>query len=411
MFAGVELRGRGRERHAACVLHGGDNPRALGVNVGSLRWHCRTRCGGGDALAWIAARAGLCEPGASPRGAEFAEAVRLAAALVGLTPPDGSEPSPDDRARLQADAARRLEAAADADAARSLETAEHDAGKRAAARRLWESAEPDAPIVARYLARRRCWPPPAAAEALGLPSTPARVRWATGPQLAACGVRLGRLPPSASGAAVYAYAPIGGGVAALQLDALTADGQHAAPRWRRAIGSREGLVFRVRGRAGADGWTAICEGEATAIAVAAAADVAEARAVGGHAGLTLAAASGASRVWLVGDADVAGRGAVAKLAAELEAAGVAVRVAAARGEGGRDFADALDATIAEAARGSGATLDGGARIGGASPRRGSPAADPLAAAWWGVAATPADRADAEWAEREAALTAGEDGSP
>ena len=308
MFAGVELRGRGRERHAACVLHGGDNPRALGVNVGSLRWHCRTRCGGGDALAWIAARAGLCEPGASPRGAEFAEAVRLAAALVGLTPPDGSEPSPDDRARLQADAARRLEAAADADAARSLETAEHDAGKRAAARRLWESAEPDAPIVARYLARRRCWPPPAAAEALGLPSTPARVRWATGPQLAACGVRLGRLPPSASGAAVYAYAPIGGGVAALQLDALTADGQHAAPRWRRAIGSREGLVFRVRGRAGADGWTAICEGEATAIAVAAAADVAEARAVGGHAGLTLAAASGASRVWLVGDADVAGRG-------------------------------------------------------------------------------------------------------
>ena len=359
VFSGVALRGTGRERRAACPLHGGDNREALAVNVHDLRWHCLTGCdGGGDALAWLAARNGLARPGESPRGAAFYEAVRIAAGLVGMAPP-GASPLPEEERQRAAERLEQLDAvrarAAEAEAAELT-------AKVAAARALWAAAEPDSLILSGYLARRRSWPPRDAAERCGLPSTPPRARYASREAVAAVTAPLTergtgwQLPHEASGAVVYAYAPTNQQqLAALQLDALTAAGRHPRRRWRRGLGSRRGgAVFRVRGRAGPDGWTAICEGEVTALALAAAEPgVYDARAVGGAEGLTPEAAAGAGRVWIVRDADAPNRRGVRpgpraaiELARQLVDAGVVVRESPAAGVGGADYADALAAHIA-----------------------------------------------------------------
>ena len=294
VFAGVTLRGSGRERRAACPLHGGDNKTALAINVHDLRWHCLTGCaGGGDALDWIAASHGLARPGESPRGPAFIEAVRLAAALVGVTPPDAPL-SPAEQVAMEREAAQRLaEASAARERAAAAEEAEA-ASKTAVARALWAAAEANSPILARYLEGRRCWPPPGAAEQATLPRLPGRVRYATRQAIAEATAPLTRtgegwrLPPAAAGAVLYAYAPPSRReLVALQLDALTPEGQRLRDRWRRGIGSRRGgAAFGVRGRADARGWTAICEGEVTALAIAAASpDVSEVRGVGGTEGL------------------------------------------------------------------------------------------------------------------------------
>ncbi len=56
VYAGVELRGSGRQRRAACPLHGGDRA-SLSVNAETLAWRCHQEAAGGDALDWIAVRA------------------------------------------------------------------------------------------------------------------------------------------------------------------------------------------------------------------------------------------------------------------------------------------------------------------------------------------------------------------
>lgn len=361
VFSGLELRGPGRERRAACPLHGGRNRTTLAVNVDTLQWTCHAGCGGGDALQWIAVTAGIVRSDEPLQGAAFHAAVRLLADRIGVALPGAAPLSPAERENVERTRAGWQAAAAAAQAKAAAADARAQAVKHTAAGALWGSATPDAAVLGRYLQQRCCWPPRALVMEWGLPPTPPRCRFASRPAIARATSPLtshGRgwpLSPEAAGAVIYAYAhPDAGGLVALQLDAVSADGRHPLARWRRGIGSRRsGAVFRVRGRAGRDGWTAICEGEVTAMAIAAACpQVGEARAVGGAEGLTPDAVAGAARIWLVGDADPPsqrgrrpGPAAMDRLARELTAAGRPVRMTVIPGAGGQDYADLLAAQI------------------------------------------------------------------
>ena len=350
LFSAVRSWGaKGRaEWRGACPLHGGNNRQALSVEPRPpYRWHCMSGCGGGDALTWIALR----EFGEPPNGEHFAASVAIAAQMAGVhLDVDGGPPT-----------ARRWSPPA---AVTSLEahsapapTAD-DARKVALVRTLWAAGDDsDESLAIAYLRRRLAWPPAAVARHYGLPRPPA-VRWMPRELLERSG-RLGALPDGSAGAIAYGYtAPVGGDVLALQFDALSAAGERSEPRWRRGMGSRAGLVFRVLGRAAAlpryddagvcsGGALAIAEGEATALALALRPDVAEARAAGGTAGMRAAAIAEPpgdydAPVLLAPDADPAGAAAALRLWAELKAAGRNVRLLLPdRQGGGRDGADRL----------------------------------------------------------------------
>ena len=339
--------GRGEWR-GACPLHGGNNRQALSVEPRPpYLWHCMSGCGGGDALTWIALR----EFGGPPTGEYFAASVAIAAQLAGVHLDVGGAP-PTARRWSPPAPVSSIEAHA------APAPTPDDARKVALVRALWAEADDSngSPAMA-YLRQRLAWPPAAVARHYCLPR-PAAVRWMPRELLARSG-RLGALPDDSVGAVAYGYtAPVGGDVLALQFDALAATGERSEPRWRRGMGSRAGLVFRVLGRAAAapryddagvcsGGAVAIAEGEATALALALRPDVAEARAAGGTAGMRAAAIAAPpgdydAPVLLAPDADPPGAAAALKLWAELKAAGRNVRLLLPdRQGGGRDCADQL----------------------------------------------------------------------
>ena len=243
-----------------------------------------------------------------------------------------------------------------ADVARAARRAEDRAElttRRELAAELWAAAE--TPAVA-YLVGRRAWPPAAIAAAHRLPPPP--VRWLAGAVLARPDVRraVGRPPRAAAGAVIYGYSPpAGGDVAAVQLDALTAASERTSPRWRRGLGSREGVAVGRGDR------IAVAEGEVSAIALALRPDVGHALAVGGASGMARLAAAlpacAARRrgVLIAPDADDrdrrarrAGAGLTAALALvrELTRQGIDARLLQPDpAGGGRDAADALAARI------------------------------------------------------------------
>ena len=53
-FYGITFCGQGQERVGPCPLHHGDNRTAFHVNLAKNRWHCHTRCGGGDVIDFVA---------------------------------------------------------------------------------------------------------------------------------------------------------------------------------------------------------------------------------------------------------------------------------------------------------------------------------------------------------------------
>ncbi len=83
---------KGRQWRAACPLHGGNNKTAFSVNTKTLRWHCSTRCGGGDAVDYVTRKG---------HARDFLEAVRFLADLAGVDFP-GLDLSPEAVAEVEA---------------------------------------------------------------------------------------------------------------------------------------------------------------------------------------------------------------------------------------------------------------------------------------------------------------------
>ena len=186
----------------------------------------------------------------------------------------------------------------------------------------------DATPARAYLAGCWTWPP------LGTgPDLPSAVRWlpvAAVPALptwpgADGKARRVALPADAAGSVVYVFTLPDGAPVGVSVEAVTAGGEHTAPRWRRTFGTRTGAVFEAARRPG--GAVVLAEGERDALALAAAGYGGAVRAVGGTAGYHEAAATDAEQrpVVVVPDADHAGTRAVVRLLAGLP--GRSVRLA------------------------------------------------------------------------------------
>ncbi len=310
-----------RRLRGNCILHGGDGP-SLSVDARTGRWTCHSgHCHGdgesADVFAWIAYSRGLAPVGAALEGAAFRATVTAARALAGL--PAGGRAAP-------AVAAAKAAPVAKEPATSGL------------VRALWRvSVAPAGTPAATYLAGRRCWP-------VDLRELPSAVRWVAREAMPRA---LGAPPAETAGAIVYAFGAGEGQqrrLRALQVDALTAEGERPGKRWRRTLGAARGATFRVRGMASAGGELAIAEGPLSALALALRPYVAEARAVGGTSGLGLHAASGWSGgpVAVYADGDEVGRKRARLLAARL---GDGARVVERMGEDGTDAADALAVAV------------------------------------------------------------------
>ena len=211
-----------------------------------------------------------------------------------------------------------------------------------AAAQLWASAIPDPGPVRRYLAARGIWP---SCEPL-----PGTVRWIPADELIAARA-FGGLPnrSSMAGAMVCAFRRPGADPAsapvAVNVEALTNDGQHTRPRFRKDRGSKTGAAFIVQA-SGMDGAGPIhvAEGEADALAIAWWRRV-EAWGAAGSSGvlpkLALPLLLTGREIIIEADGDTAGRAAAGKLEAVLKACGAAVRVI--RWPSGMDPADGLTA--------------------------------------------------------------------
>ncbi|MCY4563388.1 MAG: toprim domain-containing protein, partial [Gammaproteobacteria bacterium] len=150
---------------------------------------------------------------------------------------------------------------------------------RTNATHLWVRAvAPESTPARTYLASRLAWPP----DGTG-PDLPSDVRW-----LAATDwppPREGRPAPPrrAAGAIAFAYRRRER-LVAMDLEALTGDGQRLSPRWRRTIGLKQGAVFRAGGITGDR--IVLAEGPVDALACRWLHPEAECLATGGTAGLT-----------------------------------------------------------------------------------------------------------------------------
>ena len=209
-----------------------------------------------------------------------------------------------------------------------------------AAAQLWAAAIQDPGPVRRYLAARGIWP---SCEPL-----PGTVRWVPADELIAARAFQGL--PSANamaGAMVCAFRLPGADPAfvppAVNVEALTNDGQHTRPRFRKDRGPKTGAAFVVRpGNANEASPIHIAEGEVDALAIAWWRRV-EAWGAGGSSGvlpkLALPLLLTGREIIIEADGDTAGRAAAGKIEAALKACGADVHVI--RWPSGVDPADGL----------------------------------------------------------------------
>ena len=216
--------------------------------------------------------------------------------------------------------------------------------------KVWRrSDDAEGTPAARYLRARFAWPPEGGSGAAYFPAITDAVRW-----LPASIVPL-ELPANSTGCVGYRFtrrvtsASPASVVTAVQVEALTAEGDPVDPRWRRCIGNKAGSVFAVPPIVGDGTWgVRIVEGEITALAAALLNPTKAVRGTGGTAGFTVAALDGLSAtvpVVLEGDGDPAGRKAEDDLERALRASGRKVEVQARSGE---DAAEDLEHLVAEA---------------------------------------------------------------
>lgn len=322
-YPGIEWTSRqGKYLRGPCPFHKDRRgSRRFSVDTETLGFKCFSCGRTGDPVTFAAG-------GERPTGARYHEAVEKLAKAAGVRPlptagrppkaPGSSQPSPQRKAQL---------------------------------REIWKAASPAAGTPAAiYLARRRAWP-----DGMGSHPLPEDLRW----------VPIGALtralpkwkpPAGAAGAAAYGYrqAAPGSPVSAAKLEALTADGNRGEPRWRRNLGVFEHRRFTACQLP--EGPLHVCEGEVTALALAARC-IARGRgmviATSGTSGFTAetCADTGTREVIIHPDRDAAAREAAWKLAQALRRAG---RACTARGlsateHDGRDEADALEALVKAAA--------------------------------------------------------------
>ena len=268
-------------------------------------------------------------PGEPLRGDAWCAAAALAAAAAGVAALSGTPPPRAIPPRLPSPAVPARPAVSSTAAL-------------AAVRALWRASRraADTPAAA-YLAARLAWPP--AGSTLSAPLPPG-VRWTPRAALEALRWRE-PLPTAAPGAITYGYAPPRGGpVRAVQLDALDAEGGRTAPRWRFGRGARSGSVFRAAAPwpSASAAALALCEGEVTALALAASGVAHEVRATGGHGGLDPALVAGVEGAVLISaDGDPDGRRAMRALAHGLREAGRVVAADTWERDAHRDAADEL----------------------------------------------------------------------
>ena len=200
------------------------------------------------------------------------------------------------------------------------------------ARGRWDRAVPagDTP-AARYLKQvRRVWPPETA--------IPRAVRWLDGALLS------NTAPPSAAGAILWAFTLVDGTVQAVGMEALTRNGEHTRPRWRRTFGLLKNAMFRVGGPATV---LHVCEGPVDALAARWLGD-ASAMATGGKGGLAKLRpdhVAACKTVHIHVDADSAGRRAAQQTYKRLTRAEVDVTGTFYRTSGPTDAADWLHQVI------------------------------------------------------------------
>jgi len=321
-YPGVAWTSRqGKYLRGPCPFHKDSRgSRRFSVDTETLGFKCFSCGRTGDPVTFAAG-------GERPTGARYHEAVEKLARAAGVRPPPtagrpskargSSQPSPQRKAQL---------------------------------REIWKASRPAAGTpAADYLARRRAWP-----HGLDSHPLPEDLRWVPIGELTRVLAKW-KPPAAAAGAAAYGYrlpAP-GSPVSAAKLEALTADGHRAEPRWRRNLGVFDRRRFTACQLP--EGPLHVCEGEVTALALAARC-IGRGRgmaiATSGTSGFTPEACPGSREVIIHPDRDAAGREAAWKLAQALRQAG---RACTARGlsateHDGRDEADALEALVKAAAR-------------------------------------------------------------
>ena len=162
--------------------------------------------------------------------------------------------------------------------------AQPKADAAAMARLAWAGAQrAEVSPAGRYLAKRHVWPGDGGLDGLMVP-LPDSVGWLPRNRLPR-GRGLPVMPASAEGAVVFCYEGKDGGVRAVALEALDAQGRQQRPeRWRRTVGARDRAAFRCGSPGGSP--LVVAEGELDALAASWLHGAeAECLALGGTAGL------------------------------------------------------------------------------------------------------------------------------
>ena len=226
---------------------------SLAVHVSGSRagqWYSFEDDEGGGVLALIEFRAGL-SPDANHRAAFDWLRER---GLIPAEPPAKTQRAADpDPPPFEAEEAP--------DNRRSTSTDEKNREGRIRASRLWSAARPadEGTLAHTYLVGRMAWPP-------SEPPLPGAVRWIDRKNWPK---GVWPTPPKCAGAILYGYTVVGTESRkplAVNAEALDAHGKRLrSERWRKCIGSRQGLAFALPGR-GFDGPIIVCEGEVDALA-------------------------------------------------------------------------------------------------------------------------------------------------
>ena len=317
---------RGRHWRAPCPLHDDRDPRScrFSVDTETLSYRCFSCGASGDALKWIAGG-----------GPVTTETFRTAERLAGIYRLDEGKP------KFPKPVVRQPPA-------HSTQPCEQD--PRAMA--LWAATQTaDATPAGQYLLRRLAWPP---LDGWPLPDS---VRWITADAVR----RILRWPaktlPRGEWAGCIAFGcsdPASSEVRAVKVEALDEGGRRCKPRWRRNIGTTQGLQFVACDLPG--GRVHLGEGEVTALALAVRCQAqgrGMAIACGGTSGMTAAAVSnrGGRAVAIHSDRDRAGRIAARRLRRELRSNGIECEAdgVETRESDGVDAADALFNEVRERA--------------------------------------------------------------
>lgn len=310
----LELRRRGRELVGPCPAYGGKDRFRV---TGSGKFFCRQCCpngrAGGSAMRRVLEAAGLALDQGAPDDRRREPRRRR-----------GDSRGPRDRSHGQSPARATRESAP--------RTNSDDAAKVEAARGIWAAGVPaEGTLARRYLAGRLAWPP----DGIG-PTLPASVRWLPRDRAPASTPEAGwhGLPAGAVGAALYRLSvPPSITAAAVNLEALDADGRRLAKRWRRTFGIQTGSAFKARAAASEANPVHVVEGycDALALALAPWCGPGAIYAMGGTAGLqhqaaVTFAATGAGALVIHADGGRPGREAAEHARHEIEATGRACRV-------------------------------------------------------------------------------------